>query len=94
MDNGVVYVLKLEDDCYYVGFTTNLENRMREHFCRKKCSWLKLHKPIEIIHTISPADKFVEKEITLEYMKMKGWRKVRGASWSQALLKNCPKEIR
>lgn len=49
------YVLKLEEDNYYVGLTSNLKRRIKEHFDNNGSKWTKIHKPIEIhsLHEIS-----------------------------------------
>jgi len=83
-----IYVLKLENDKYYVGQSINVKNRLIAHIKGKLSSeWTKKHKPIqeiEIIETnftnISEA-MFLENSITLKYMKKYGWKNVRGGDF-------------
>jgi DNA primase len=42
---GNVYVLRLEDDCFYIGFSRNLDRRIKEHFSGNGSVWTKKHKP-------------------------------------------------
>ena len=88
----MIYVLKLIDEKYYVGYTSHVENRIKEHFSNKGSSWTKLHKPVNIVEIIE-GDKMKEKEITLQYMKRYGWENVRGAGWT-AVHCSCPLELR
>jgi predicted GIY-YIG superfamily endonuclease len=44
-----VYVLKCNDDSFYIGQTENFERRYQEHL-NKKVSWTSKHLPIEPIH--------------------------------------------
>lgn len=50
MKRGLVYILRLENDCWYVGWTTNPKQRMRQHFYNPKNTWVVANKPIEIAH--------------------------------------------
>jgi predicted GIY-YIG superfamily endonuclease len=87
-----VYVLKLEQEKYYVGITKD-ENRINSHFNSTGSSWTKKYKPVSVIEKIDNADKTIEKNTTLNYMKLYGWRNVRGAGWT-AIEIYCPKELR
>ena len=40
-----LYVLKLEDDCWYVGISKNPYKRMRDHGTIKGAAWTIKHKP-------------------------------------------------
>lgn len=77
-----VYVLKLVDDCWYVGITHDLNKRLSQHFGGEGSKWTKLHKPIEVERVIFPAEEdTIENDITKEYMEKYGKDKVRGGSW-------------
>jgi predicted GIY-YIG superfamily endonuclease len=41
----VTYVLKLEEDKWYVGLTTNLNQRLTQHFTGDGAKWTQLFKP-------------------------------------------------
>ena len=81
--HAVVYVLELEDDCYYVGATMNLNVRMAQHFEGTGSKWTKLHKPLKILEVIYPFREGLENEITQKYFGIKGKDNVRGGSWCQ-----------
>ena len=77
-----LYVLKLEDDCYYIGISHNLNQRWSQHYSGSGAKWTRLHKPVEVVKVIYPAtEKDIENRITLEYMETYGKEKVRGGSY-------------
>ena len=76
----VTYVLKLEDDRYYVGQTTNLNRRIQQHINGTGAKWTKLYSPIELIELRSGD---VENELTDEYIEMFGYGRVRGGDYCQ-----------
>ena len=76
---ATIYVLKLEDDCRYVGKSDRPDIRMANHFLARGAWWTRKHKPIEIeamYHSTSGLD---EDRITEELMMKHGIDKVRGA---------------
>lgn len=78
----IVYVLKLEDDCWYVGITLDLNKRLGQHWSGEGAKWTKLHKPISVEKILFPADgETIENDTTKEYMELYGKEKVRGGSW-------------
>jgi predicted GIY-YIG superfamily endonuclease len=76
-----VYVLKLENENWYVGITYNLNLRMSQHWTQQGAGWTKLHKPISIEEVIYPASTEIENQKTLEYMERYGKEKVRGGKY-------------
>lgn len=81
----IIYVLKLADDCFYIGqsSTDNFQERVRKHFRGKGSAWTRLHSPTEIIEHIEVYGSYREIELyenakTIEYMKCYGIEKVRG----------------
>lgn len=78
---GHVYVLKLEDDCWYVGHTSELHKRMRSHFepQRSKTMWVKAHPAIGI-QWFMPAPEAMESVVTEDMGILYGMDKVRGAA--------------
>ena len=83
----LVYVLRLEDDCYYVGITTNLNLRYCQHVTgRGGSKWTRLHKPIEIVSVVV-GDNTRENEITRELMRTHGWENVRGGPYCRVEMK-------
>nr|QQV29257.1 hypothetical protein K-LCC10_0002 [Kaumoebavirus] len=83
-----VYVLRLEGDNYYIGITTDIESRIAVHREGKGGLWTKLHPPIEKIDEYDNGSTELENEITLKYIEMHGWEKVRGASFTNPVQKN------
>ena len=83
-----IYVLKLEQDKKYVGWTYDVQKRFNDHMSgNEKCAaWTKKYKPIEIIHQHECKDEHDENNTTLEYMKIYGIPNVRGGSWCSVTL--------
>lgn len=77
----VVYVLRCEDDTWYVGISYSFNIRMSQHWSCNGSKWTKLHKPLAIHEVIYPASREDENRKTLELMERYGRDKVRGGSW-------------
>lgn len=86
-----IYVLELVEERYYVGRTCNFIQRMEEHFTGEGSIYTKKYKPIKIIEVIEEKTKYDERDKTLEYMDMYGWKKVRGYAWCSIELTKKPK---
>jgi predicted GIY-YIG superfamily endonuclease len=84
-----VYVLRLADDCWYVGMSTCVEERIRCHFSGAGAVWTKTHRPLYVA-SIVRGDKDTERQITLDMMREKGWQYVRGSVWCAATLPKPP----
>lgn len=80
-----LYVLALEDDCYYVGITSNPESRIRAHFESDGAKWTQHHPPLYVALRCDSLShpKPAERTLTLLLMDAVGWKSVRGASWTQ-----------
>jgi predicted GIY-YIG superfamily endonuclease len=91
-----VYVLKLQNDKYWIGKTKDYVQRILTHANEstiKNCTvWTKLNKPIAIIEIIENREN-LEKDKTLEYMRLYGWQNVRGYAWTHTNMKNPPKQL-
>lgn len=82
-----VYVLRCRKGKFYIGKTSNLQKRLKEHLKMKNGSkWTKIHKMIALEEVIVNAKKEDEDRVTLEYMKKYGVKNVRGGSYSRVLL--------
>ena len=87
------YVLLLQDECIYVGTTTNIYIRLMDHLhdTAMSSNWVREHGPVirvlEIIRNSTPEDETYK---TLEYMSMFGHESVRGAGWCKVELRNPP----
>lgn len=89
----IIYILKLEEEKYYVGKTENLDERIKQHFTNNGTVWTKKYKPIKIIETINTNDPFDEDKYTIKYMKRYEIDNVRGGSFCQLELSESEKQI-
>ena len=77
-----IYVLRLEEDKYYVGKTNNVSKRIREHMTGyKSSSWTRKYKPIKLEEVYHDADSLDEDKITVQYMMNHGVENVRGGPY-------------
>ena len=51
-----VYVLELEHGKYYVGKTTNVPRRFKQHLSGSSSIWTRMFRPIRIINIIHECD--------------------------------------
>jgi len=86
----VVYVLKLENDKYYVGITYNFNLRYAQHECGAGAKWTRRHSPVSVLEIIPNASPELETVKTKEYMEKYGWQNVRGAFWCKMDYKSPP----
>ena len=77
-----IYILKLEQNKYYVGLTKYPESRIQEHFNGTGSAFTKLYKPLLIIKQIQTYDRYDEDKIVKQYMSKYGILNVRGGSYS------------
>ena len=88
-----IYVLKLEENKYYVGKTVNPQFRLENHFESFGSSWTKKYKPIQV-HELRPDQtNHDEQRITQEYMAKYGIDNVRGGPWCKIKLDTTEKEF-
>ena len=87
----LTYALALEDDCWYVGFSTQLNTRLAQHIQGTASKWTTLH-PIKDLVEVKIGN--CERDLTLQYMTMYGWETTRGYSWSSPDLAKAPVPIR
>lgn len=90
----IIYVLLLEDDCWYIGQTTSLafKQRMKHHWHHKTkgALWTRAHKPIRV-YSVDTYDRSmadndiakIEDGTTLKYAKIYGFESVRGGGYCQ-----------
>ena len=88
---GHVYSLRLENDCYYVGWSSQVNIRIAQHFLGKGAKWTELHPPIEVLSVV-PGDLVMEEATTIAMMCRHGWENVRGGPWCAVDL-SCPDAI-
>jgi predicted GIY-YIG superfamily endonuclease len=81
-----IYILKCEDDCWYIGWTQDLQRRIAEHFrlvdyeCHN--TWTDIHRPLEVkgYFEVEAGGHSLEQEITMAYVKKYGLDKVAGGT--------------
>lgn len=81
-----VYVLKLENEKYYVGKTEKkVQDRFLEHM-NDGVAWTRLYKPIGIISYFTSLNRWDEDNTVKDCMMKYGIDNVRGGSYSQIVL--------
>ena len=78
-----IYILKCENDKWYIGRSNNPTVRIRKHFEKYGSAWTSLHNPIEVENIIDNCDYYDEDKITKQYMEKYGIDNVRGGSYCQ-----------
>ncbi|MBK5374651.1 GIY-YIG nuclease family protein [Pseudomonas sp. TH43] len=82
-----LFILKLEGDRYYVGYSSKPDARIKRYFAGKGSDWTGLYKPVEVLTTRSlgalrESDAAAKTaDATVSMMRLVGWRNVRGAAW-------------
>tara|TARA_B110000208_G_scaffold99250_1_gene123939 strand:+ start:2934 stop:3230 length:297 start_codon:yes stop_codon:yes gene_type:complete len=83
--NYFIYILKLEEKKYYVGYTNNIDATLQYHNNGYN-NWTKNYKIVKVKKLIKIKDNLCEiktKEKTLELMKKYKWQNVRGSIWNK-----------
>jgi hypothetical protein len=80
-----IYVLKLENDKYYVGRSMQVKQRIDKNFNGEGSAWTKKHKPVDIVE-IARCKSEDEDVYLLKYMNIYGINNVRGGAFSQIKL--------
>jgi len=89
----MIYVLLLEKDKWYIGYTDRKDGeRFTEHFTGQGSKWTQLYKPVQVMEwregTLADENK-----VTLEYMQKYGWWNVRGGSYCHVDMSEPPKQL-
>jgi predicted GIY-YIG superfamily endonuclease len=79
--NGVVYILRLEQNKYYIGFTNCFEGRIFQHMLGFGVDWTRKYKIIDVIEVYTNVSMKEESFHTRRYMNLYGKRNVRGSAW-------------
>jgi hypothetical protein len=77
----VLYVLRLQNEKWYIGRSSNLERRFTQHMNGTGAKWTVLHIPINIHESRPLVSDEDEDLVTLEYMKQYGIYNVRGGTY-------------
>ena len=86
-----LYILKLENGNYYVGKSTNVSHRYRQHRDGIGSAWTSKHRPVKIVEVRKLKDEYDENNTTKDYMKRYGIDKVRGGAYCQLQLSDVTK---
>lgn len=84
----LLYALQLQNNCYYIGMSRNVDRRFKAHK-KGKTIWTKENPPISIIEvretglTSDSEASILENEMTLEYAREYGIKFVRGGGYCQ-----------
>lgn len=78
-----IYILKLQQNKWYIGKTNNPKFRLDQHFNRNGSAWTKKYPPLDITEFIPNCTGFDEDKYTIIYMSMYGVANVRGGSFCQ-----------
>lgn len=98
-DTSGLYVLRCEDDQYYVGMSKNIKARLRKHFCGRGSQWTQRYHPQEIVEVVEYHVEYetlekLEDQKTLEMMDKHGWKNVRGGRWWSPFISAQPQPLR
>lgn len=81
-----IYILKLQQNKYYVGKTTNPSFRIENHFNANGSAWTKKYAPIKVLELLPDKDDYDEDKYTKIYMDKYGVDNVRGGSYASVKL--------
>lgn len=88
-EQGFVYVLKLEHNKWYVGYSAEIEVRIASHFIGNGSLWTKKFKPLEVV-SVKQGDTLLENLTTIALMSKYGYEDVRGGKWCKVEMPNPP----
>lgn len=78
-----VYVLQLESGKLYVGYSDDMEKRIKQHFSGNGSQWTKKHIPTKVLSRHTNATLKDEQLITKALMGTHGVNNVRGGGYTQ-----------
>ncbi len=81
LTKNYIYVLKLVEDRYYIGRTSNIFRRIQQHFTGVGSVYTKNYKPLKVIEVEEETTTEDERFKTMSVMEKYGWEKVRGSGW-------------
>lgn len=88
-----IYILKLQNDKWYIGKSDNPEKRFLQHKNGSGSAWTSKHKSLELFKVIENVSPFDEDKFTKEYMSLYGIDNVRGGSYTQIILPEEQKKL-
>ena len=88
-----IYILKLANNKYYIGKSSDPEKRFIDHKSGFGSNWTRIHKPISIEKIISNVSSFDEDKYVKEYMAKYGIDNVRGGTYVTEYLNDTDKKL-
>ena len=78
-----VYVLELENNCFYIGSSQRLGKSLGEHFDGKNIAWTRDNRVIKVLELITIKPGFgshleLKERLLIDYISRYGWENVRG----------------
>lgn len=81
-----IYVLRLKQEKYYIGKSSNPDKRIKAHFKGEASDWTKRYPPESVVERINNCDPYDEDKTTKIYMARYGIDNVRGGTYCQISL--------
>jgi hypothetical protein len=81
-----IYILKLEQNKYYIGKTNNPQFRLENHCNGNGSAWTQKYKPLKVIKLIPNCNDYDEDKYTRQYMDKYGTANVRGGAFTKVNL--------
>jgi len=81
-----IYILKLEQNKYYIGKTNNPQFRLENHCNGNGSAWTQKYKPLKVIKIIPNCNDYDEDKFTRQYMDKYGTANVRGGAFTKVNL--------
>jgi len=88
-----IYILKLQNDKWYIGKSDNPEKRFLQHKNGSGSAWTNKYRAEELTKVIENVSPFDEDKFTKEYMSIYGIDNVRGGSYTQIILPDEQKKL-
>lgn len=82
----IIYILRLENEKWYVGKTKNFPKRYAEHKSKIACEWTKLHPVLNVEGVMMTVDDYEEDKWVKKMMGKYGIDNVRGGTYCQIQL--------
>jgi len=84
--SSILFVVKLQNNKYYLGLSNNLTEIFNEHLYNKyNIEWMNLFKPLKILSVSYNYNYELLNNTVIEYMNTYGIENVRGGSYSNVL---------
>jgi predicted GIY-YIG superfamily endonuclease len=87
MSTTNIYILKLIDNKFYIGYTDNIKKRVQDHIDGNGCTFTKTYKPTSLVKVYENVDPLKVDKYIIKYMKKYGIDNVRGGSYKNVELK-------